>query len=573
MMSFDRPLAWLALLALLPLIASMIHAVKRLQARRARYAEAPAMERMAVSGNESELLLRMGLVAGALFFGVVALTGPRLGGTSAPRAASASPSLVIALDVSDSMRVMDVEGGRFDRARAIMTEVVEGLDGWKVGLVAFADEAQVFCPLTSDARALVTLAQRARPGSELRGGTNLEAALRVSQAQLGDRPGAILLLTDGEALGGEAKKAVPALRESGSLLLAMGVGTERGGRITSGTDLFGQPIYRTYRGVLVNSQRDERALKALAAEAGGRYLDASQPGVAQEVIALLQARWKGSPQSVPGVSLSAPPLVLALVLLLADVLFGVRQRLPKLSFARVLNATLRRGGHLIVLLALLQPAFTWPWAGALAGAARSYEAGDYPQALSQVEAALRDRPDDPRLLYDHGCALYQTGDYAGAVLAFKKALDRVPDDSSLRPWIHYNLGNALVRQSERSGKAQELLQAAAVEYEQVLELDSTDGDAQHNLEVVRARLTEAAPEAPKPAPGASGNSPAPGTVPDMPDPDAAEVEALLDALEHDERQRQAEAAQPRQAPATAGDLMRQLLRQGPDASQPDRKDW
>jgi Ca-activated chloride channel family protein len=574
MLSWDRPLALLAILAIAPLIALMIRAVTRLRLRRDRFAESAPLERMAVTSNEPELLVRMAMIALALVLGILALAGPRWGAAGGSLRPGESPALAIALDVSQSMLANDLEGGRFALARSVMTEVVEGLSGWKIGLVAFADEAQVFCPMTSDTRALVTLAQRARPGSELRGGSNLETALKTSQALLGEPPGAILLLTDGEALAGDAQKAVPALQESGALLVAVGIGTERGGRIASGTDLFGQPIYRTYQGALVNSKLDERGLKALAGNAGGRYLNASTPGAAQQIIQLLNERWKGSQASEPGLSLAPAPILLALGLLIAEALFSARRRLAGLSFARILDATLKRSQHLLVLLALSQLAFTWPWEGALGLAATSYERGDFPAAVTQMERALQAKPDDPKLLYGLGCAMYQGGDYPGAALAFKKALDRLDPDSELRPWVHYNLGNALVRQSERAAEGAEgkaMLEAAAAEYEQTLEIDPEDADARHNLAVVKARLSEPREDA-KPEPGAQGNSGAAGGVPDMPAPDQAEVEALLDALEHDERQRHAEAAQAR-PPDTPGDLMRQLLRQAPDPDSSDRKDW
>lgn len=573
MLTWDRPWALLALLLLLPLLAVMTRAIARLRQRRESYAESPALDRMAVTGNEHEVLLRMGLIAAALAFGILALSGPRWGARLGSLLPGEAPSLVVALDVSQSMIVEDLAGGRFERARAVMTEVVEGLEGWRVGLVAFADEAQVFCPMTSDSRALITLAQRARPGAELRGGSNLEVALSTSQELLGERPGAILLLSDGEALSGEAMRAVGPLKDAGTLLLAVGVGTPAGGKIPASTDLFGQPIFRTYHGQIVISRLDERGLKALAENAGGQYLNSDSPATAQRIIQLLTERWGGAQTGEAGVPLMTPPLVLCLLLLIAEAILSVRRRLSTLSFKRLLDEAVKHTGVLLAILSLSQIAWTWPWQSALSGASKAYEKGDYTSAVMQLEQALAQNPDDPKLLYDLGCSLYQGGDYAGAALAFKKALDRLPEGSKLLPWTHYNLGNALFRQSEQEKEGKKLLEEAGKAYEEALEWDPDDEDARHNLAVVKARLADASEggqESSKP----SGNPKAPGSVPDMPAPDHAEIEAVLDALEHDERQRQAEAAQgQRPETMTPRDFLRQLMRQGSDPSQPDRKDW
>ncbi len=573
MLSWDRPLALLALFLLLPLLALMGRAIGRLRLRRARYAESPALDRMAVSGNESEILGRMALIAAALACGVVALAGPRWGANLGSLLPGESPSLVVALDVSQSMLAEDLEGGRFERARAVMTEVVEGLPGWRVGLVAFADEAQVFCPMTMDARALVTLAQRARPGQELRGGSNLEAALGTSQDLLGKRPGAILLLTDGEQLSGDATRALKPLKDAGTMLIAVGVGTPGGAKIRSGTDLFGQPIYRTFHGELVISRLDERMLKQLASSSGGHYLNAGAASTAQRTLQLLNERWGGAQAGEAGIPLTSGPLVLCLVLLVGEAAYSARARLKGISFPRVLQETLKRSGPLIVVLALTQVAWTWPWQGAASQAAKSYESGNYPAAVQHLQQALAKKPDDPRLLYDLGCGLYQSGDFPAAAIAFKKALDRLPADSPMRSWAQYNLGNALVRQSEQVKSGKKLLEDAAKAYEATLELAPDDEDARHNLEVVKARLSEKK-GASKPDASSQGNQSGSGVVPDRPAPDQAEIDATLDALEHDERQRQSESAEGAPTgPLSPRDFMQQLLRQGNEPAQPDRKDW
>ncbi|MBS2023695.1 MAG: VWA domain-containing protein, partial [Deltaproteobacteria bacterium] len=191
--------------------------------------------------------------------------------------------LVIALDASTSMLARDVKPSRLDRARLEIGALLDRLKGDRVGLVVFAGEAFVQCPLTVDYSAAKLFLRAVDPQQMPQQGTALAAALRESQRVLegGGRSGAakvVLLLTDGEDHEGEAEKAAQELGDAGLKLYSVAIGTETGEPIPL-TDKAGNVTgYKKDRnGQTVLTRTDVAGLQQLSEKGGGQLLRAG-PG-------------------------------------------------------------------------------------------------------------------------------------------------------------------------------------------------------------------------------------------------------------------------------------------------------
>jgi len=112
----------------------------------------------------------------------------------------------------------------------------------------------------------------------------------------------------------------------------------------------------------------------------------------------------------------------------------------------------------------------------------AFEAGRWDEALNYFQDALLDAPQDPRLHFNLGDALYKKQRYPEALQAFEKALNT--RDPRLQQQVYYNMGNTYYFLN----KYEEAINA----YKKALELDPDDQDAKHNLELVRAKLKEMA---------------------------------------------------------------------------------
>ncbi|OZC03671.1 VWA domain-containing protein [Rubricoccus marinus] len=268
-MNFSTPEAlWLLLLA--PLAAALYaYAARQRQAALALFLGPGASPAVAASGGVvRRRVVGAALVTGAVACVVIALSGPRFGRTLR-ETTQESLDLMVALDVSQSMEAEDVAPSRLQRAKLEIQRIVEERPGARVGLVVFAGEAFLQCPLTTDRSAFRLFLDAAEPSLVPLQGTDLGAALDVTRAAFeeaaeADRPRAVLVVSDGEAHEGSGASGADALRESGAELFAIGVGTDDGGKI---------PLRR--QGAIVGYKTDREG-----AEVTTRYEDASLRAVA-----------------------------------------------------------------------------------------------------------------------------------------------------------------------------------------------------------------------------------------------------------------------------------------------------
>ncbi len=201
----------------------------------------------------------------------VALSGPRFG-TRLREVKREGIDLVIALDVSMSMTAEDVAPNRLERARNEIKNLLDGLKGDRVGLVTFAGDAFIQCPLTTDYGAVRLFLDVADPSLIPTPGTDFGAALSMAmkafKAPTGtgdeDRTRAVLFVSDGENHVANLETIVEKARDSNVVLFAAGIGE------TDGTPI---PIYANGRrvdykkdrsGQVVTTHLEESVLKDLA---------------------------------------------------------------------------------------------------------------------------------------------------------------------------------------------------------------------------------------------------------------------------------------------------------------------
>ena len=253
-MDFARPDAlWLLLLVPAAALLFQWAARKRTEALRLFFGAGDVGPAFAPLARRRRV--RAALVVAALALLIVALAGPRYG-TALREGRQESLDLLVALDVSNSMRAQDVRPNRLDRARMEIGRLAALRRGDRLGLVVFAGDAFLQCPLTSDTRAFRLFLDAAGPGLVATQGTDfermLEVALRAfeagapSERDVPVRPRALLIVSDGEDHEGSYGGMADALREAGVETFALGVGTEEGGPI---------PLYRAGR--LIGYKTDE----------------------------------------------------------------------------------------------------------------------------------------------------------------------------------------------------------------------------------------------------------------------------------------------------------------------------
>ncbi len=218
--------------------------------------------------------LRRVAFAVGLFLALFAALGPALG-ASAGELEWQGVDVVVCLDVSRSMLARDVLPDRLTRAQEQIRALAERTRGDRMALVLFAGEARLRVPLTRDVASLAELAEAADPAAVSLGGTDLGAALETALLALegGDgRPQAIVLLTDGEDLGGRGARVAAECADRQVPVHGLGLATDEGSRIVLGTGA-GQSV-RDAAGREVVSALDAAGLTRIADATGGSFVSA-----------------------------------------------------------------------------------------------------------------------------------------------------------------------------------------------------------------------------------------------------------------------------------------------------------
>jgi Ca-activated chloride channel family protein len=206
---------------------------------------------------------------------VVAIARPQTGARE-ETSSTHGVDIVIALDISGSMRAMDFEPDRLAVARRTVSEFIAGRPSDRIGLVTFAALATTRCPLTLDQAMLqqfldaVDFAPPEEDGTAL--GMGLAAAtnrLRKSQA----RSKVVVLVTDGRNNRGQIgpEAAAEAARALDVRVYTVGVGSEGMAPVPVDDGRFGT------RYVMQELDLDEELLVSIADRTGGEYFRATDP--------------------------------------------------------------------------------------------------------------------------------------------------------------------------------------------------------------------------------------------------------------------------------------------------------
>ena len=179
--------------------------------------------------------------------------------------------VIIAIDVSNSMLAKDIAPNRLEKAKLELAGLVDKLKGNRLGIVAFAGDAVIQCPLTLDRAAVKMFLSTASPSLVTYQGTDLGRAIAASLQAFGDGSKdskALILLTDGEDHGKETAQSVKKAKEQGVRIFTIGIGTLDGATLP---DEQGRGHKKDRSGSVVLSKLDEGMLQRIARETGGAY--------------------------------------------------------------------------------------------------------------------------------------------------------------------------------------------------------------------------------------------------------------------------------------------------------------
>jgi Ca-activated chloride channel family protein len=270
---------YLILLALVPVLILVFWLIMRVRRRAlARFADLMILERLAGSASRPMRVLKFCLQLGAVGLLVVALANPQIG-TRMEEIKREGVDLFIALDVSLSMRAEDLRPTRLEKAKLAIRNLIDRLQGDRIGLIVFAGEAYTQFPLTTDYGAAYLFLDVVDTDVVPVPGTSIGSAIsRALSSYSFDDPTTkvLVIITDGENTEGDAFEAAKEASEKGVQLYAIGMGSPAGSPIpvynASGRQV---DFKRDRAGNVVVTRLDEISLQRIADIGDGRYFRAS----------------------------------------------------------------------------------------------------------------------------------------------------------------------------------------------------------------------------------------------------------------------------------------------------------
>ena len=431
-MKFAQP-AWLILLVLLPLLGLGAVGIARLRCRQWSVWYAPRLRGVLLkraSPLPRWLALLLLLAASAAL--LTALARPQ-GDDTTRMEKSVGRNLLIALDLSRSMRVRDVKPDRLSQAKMVIYELLDAMPNERIGLLGFAGTADLYAPLTVDHAAVRETVEQIDESWPPLGGSDLAAALHLAVETLhktGQTHNALVILSDGEEHEGALEREILEAERSGIYILAIGVGTEDGDYVPSADFRDHRMVGRNGQPVI--SRLQPAVLRKLATQTKGRYALAGSgvdiPALVKSAIKDLDAFEMEGRARTTAIEFYQW-LVLPAMLLL---------------FGSIVAATRWRGVQATALTLVLLLVPSGARADAVAAAKQAWHERRYPAARDAYQqladsATLPERR--ARFLLGEAHAAYQAQDYPDARAAFSGAL--LSTDRAVRSNSLVGLGDTL----------------------------------------------------------------------------------------------------------------------------------
>jgi len=265
------------------LILFYVYSFKIKEAALKRFGNLELVTKLASVTSNKKQLTKVFLLILVFCLMTFSLSRPQIG-TRYEEVRREGQDIIIALDVSKSMLAEDIIPSRLEKSKHEIRTIIDKLEGDRIGLIAFAGEGFVQCPLTLDYGAakmflgVIDTDLIPLPGTNIGGA--IELAIKSFEQQ--ERKHKILLLiTDGEDHNEMALKMAEAAEKEGIVIYTVGIGSREGVPIPE-FDNRGNRIgfKKDSNGEVVTSKLDEVLLEKIALQTNGKYYRAT-PGEAE----------------------------------------------------------------------------------------------------------------------------------------------------------------------------------------------------------------------------------------------------------------------------------------------------
>lgn len=387
--------------------------------------------------------------------------------------------VMIALDVSKSMLAQDIQPSRLERARQVISKIIDNLTDDKIGLVIFAGRAYLQMPLTIDHEAAKMYLSTASPEDVPTQGTVISDALKMCYAAFNLKEKTyktIILISDGEDHDDNAIKEARELGKAGFPINCVGIGSPQGALIM---DPATNQYKKDDKGNTVITKLNEEELRDISKNSGGLYQLYS---TTNEVASNIKEQLSGLGKEMETNDSSYDSfkqyfqyfLAAALLLLVIEFFMSERRRITKKEIA-----------ILLFFIFSNNISFSQNVKKEIIKGNQAYQKKNYDGAENAYRDALKVAPDNATANYNLGNTMYRKDNTDEAIQSYDNTIQN-SGDSVIKEKASYNKGVAY----QKEKKLQECISA----YENALMMDPTDEDARQNLQRALKQLQQQQPQ-------------------------------------------------------------------------------
>jgi len=283
MFRFEHP-GYLYLLFLLPaFFALFLYALYIKKRNLKRFGEMKIISALMPDASPRKQYLKFGLLFAALALFIFVVAGPQFG-SKLETSKKQGIEVMVCLDVSNSMLSTDVSPTRLDKAKIILSNLIDNLKNDKIGLIVFAGDAFIQLPITADYVSAKMFLSSINPAMVPVQGTAIGAAINLATRSFTPDEKSqktIILITDGENHEDDAVGAAKAAAEKKIRVNVLGVGSVQGGPIPVPES---NGYQRTQDGNMVITKLDEKMCQDIAVAGNGLYARTDNTNNAMKVL-------------------------------------------------------------------------------------------------------------------------------------------------------------------------------------------------------------------------------------------------------------------------------------------------
>jgi len=195
--------------------------------------------------------------------------------------------IIIALDISNSMRAEDIKPNRLERAKQAILKFLDELDGDKIGVIVFAGDAYIQVPLTIDYNAAKMFVSQINTENVSSQGTAIGTAIELAQksfSPITESDKVLIIISDGENHEGNTVEAAKEAVNKGIKIFCIGMGTTEGTTIPIYSGGKQVDFFRDKEGHVVVTKLNPQILIDIASIGNGKYYQATNRSVGLEKI-------------------------------------------------------------------------------------------------------------------------------------------------------------------------------------------------------------------------------------------------------------------------------------------------